>query len=486
MKKLNKVGKTIALSTVAAIAFGGVALTTTYALFTSEANTNVTVSSGKVKVSSKVEVKEVYSPTAINTDGTISDSINNASADIEAVVSGSDVTITKMLPGDSVTLTITPTNESNVNIKYRERYKLSGDYRKLVVTGNDSMVTNWTTLNIGGTIKAYDITISLPATETETVDEAIISFGIEAVQGNALVYDDVYADTLQDAFNLESDVFSYSASNSKSISLEGNDRTFINRWVDGYITSDTTISGVTFLNGATFTANKDNVTLTFENCTFYACDQSKLTYLDGDGNNLKTNSGSGMCLDIEKLTYQNVNYTIKGCKFIGENDKSLPVYGNKYGNKGQVDDSYKKRGFGIALNAIQGGDGTGSSINKVLIENCEITGVRGNAIQLYGANGDITIRNTKINSWGINSGKYSYYDASKNETVYKDGDCAAIRGDEPTSRTITLEDVYYGKDEGTNDSVNGNKLTHIELNGDFQGNTNGSREKGTYSYINSK
>ncbi len=476
MKKLNKVSKSIVLSTIAALAFGGIALTTTYALFTSEATTDVSVSTGKVKVTSIVTVEKVYSPKSINTDGTIDDDTNNTDADINAVVSGSDVTITKMLPGDSVTLKIAPENESTVNIKYRETYTLSGDYQDLTITGNDKMVTKWTSLVAGGSIDAYEITISLPTTATKEIDEATISFGVEAVQGNALVYDDIYADTLEEAFNLSDISFGYNSSNSNPVNLDGHGHVFINKWVDDYISSDTTIKGVTFLNGATFTTSKDSVTLTFEDCTFYACDQSKLVYTS---NNSITNSGAGMCLDIEKQSKQNVSYTIKGCKFIGENDSSLPAYGNKYDSNGNVSDAYKKRGYGIALSAIAGKD-NGGTLKDVLIEDCEITGVRGNAIQLHGDNGNITIKDTKINSWGVNSGAYTLADG----TTKKDGNSAAIRGDYGSgTRTLNLENVYFGLDEGT--GVNGNIITHVYV-GSYLGNTStddtGTRIKGTYSF----
>ncbi len=205
MKMTKKNTKTLILSAAAALAFGTTAVGTTYALFTSSAEHTVEVSTGKVSVTSEVEVKEVYSPKLINQDGTIADPTNvAASADIKAEVTGNDVKITKMLPGDKVTLTITPKNDSNVKIKYRETFSFTGDdTHALLVTGDGAMVKNWTELDADGEIAAYEIVIELPTTATEEIEEAVVKLGVEAVQGNAVVYDAEVSDEagLIDALN---------------------------------------------------------------------------------------------------------------------------------------------------------------------------------------------------------------------------------------------------------------------------------------------
>ncbi len=217
MKTSKQVSKTLILSAAAALAFGGVAVGTTYALFTSKTNGQIEVASGKVSVTSKIEVKEVYSPSLINPgDATIFDSTNNADyADIKAEVSedGNSVSITKMLPGDKVTLTVTPKNNSNVKIKYRETYSFTGDNTgALKVTGDDAMVKNWTALDAEGEIEAYEIVVELPATATEEIEQATIKLGVEAVQGNAVVYDTEVAS--------EEDLLEALSSSSESVSVK--------------------------------------------------------------------------------------------------------------------------------------------------------------------------------------------------------------------------------------------------------------------------
>ena len=261
--------------------------------------------------------------------------------------------------------------------------------------------------------------------------------------------------TLNEVFGNANIDFGYGTTSTESVTLDGKGVAVVNDWTDAWVNSDTTIKGVTFKNGAVFSAKTDNVTITLENCTFYACDQSKLTYT---GNNSLTNSGAGMCLNLEKSSHQGVKFIVKNCTFVGENDKSLPVDGPRYNGDGTINGT-KKRGHAIALDAICGG-GTGT-LDSLFIEGCVINGVRGNAIQLYGNTGVITIKDTKINSWAMNNSGVGF----------------AIRGDYPASgRTLNIQNVYFGLDEQSGNSDFG----HVKV-GSFSGNTNGTELAGTYS-----
>ena len=261
--------------------------------------------------------------------------------------------------------------------------------------------------------------------------------------------------TLNEVFGGANIDFGYGNTSTESVTLDGKGVAVVSDWTDAWVNSDTTIKGVTFKNGAVFSAKADNVTVTLENCTFYACDQSKLTYT---GNNSLTNSGAGMCLNLEKSSRQGVKFIVKNCTFVGENDNSLPVDGPRYNGDGTINGT-KKRGHAIALDAICGG-GTGT-LDSLLIEGCVINGVRGNAIQLYGNTGDITIKDTQINSWAMNNSGVGF----------------AIRGDYPASgRTLTIQNVYFGLDEQSGNSDFG----HVKV-GSFSGNTDGTEMAGTYS-----
>ncbi len=359
---------------------------------------------------------------------------------------------------------------------YRDLGGLVGYAGGITISNNkvsNTTVTSDHTHNYNGynTVDAFDVhEIVGEQTSTCTLTD-------DNTQDNVTVINNTVSDTLENAFSLTAGTFGSDSTNTEAISLDGKNQISIEKWTDAYITADTTIKNVSFLNGAVFNVLKDGVTVTLEGCTFYACDQSKLTYTT---NNSLTNSGSGMCLNLEKKAATNVNYVIKDCTFVGENDAALPVYGDKYNADGSVADAYKKRAHAIALDAIAGGDSAGGSLGTVSIENCDITGVRGNAIQLYGTTGNITIKDTKINSWGVNSGSYVN---GNNQT--KDGNSAAIRGDYTAngSRKLNFSNVYFGLNEGA--TSNGNILTHVNV-GAYAGNTStddtGTRVAGTYSY----
>ena len=307
----------------------------------------------------------------------------------------------------------------------------------------------------GGTFVNYN-----PANGDDNLGGNFVADGytvISETKANGDVWYTVVAEkkfsTVEEAF---SDVdFGYGTTSTEPVSIDGKGVTVIEKWTDAWVSSDTTIKGVTFKNGAVFSTKADNVTVTLENCTFYACDQSKLTY---NGNNSLTNSGAGMCLNLEKSANNGVKFIVKNCTFIGENNKSLSAEGPRYKGDG-TQDGMKKRGHAIALDAICGG-GTGT-LDSMLIDGCVIDGVRGNAIQLYGKTGDITIKNTKINSWAVNNTGIGY----------------AVRGDFDAngSRTLSLSNVYFGLDE-----ISGNtEFGHVKV-GAFSGNTDGTRKAGTY------
>ena len=502
MKKRTKIS--LVLSSSAAILLAGSVMAGgTYALFTSESKTNIAVSSGTVDVSASISDLQAYSPTEIKSDGTISNDTNAAdnTADTKvfvnkgtAALDGNKLTLTNMTPGDKVTFNIKITNHSNVAAKYRTI--VSSDDGELFdglefKIGNDYGVaySSWSTAE-STTLDCY---VELP-TDAENEyqgKECNIYFTVEAVQGNANM--ERHFDTLEEAFNLTDNEFVSGNSHTDPINLDGKGLVYIDKWVDAWVSANLTIKGVTFVKGATINLNTyDGLVINIDNCVFNPCKQAELVHVS---NNDITNSGDGMCLNLEKANASNVVYKVTNCKFIGENDESLEVYGVAYNDNGTVRTYYKKRAYGIALDAIAGGDNNGSSIKTALIKNCEISGVRGNAIQLHGKTGEITIKNTKINTWGVNKGNY-YKNGS---TTPSYGDSNAIRGDYDAngSRKLNLNKVYFGLAEGYQDQGEEHEryLAHVNV-GVYAGNTVADntdnderhlkttpRAAGTYSYI---
>ncbi len=119
MNKLRKTPKLLLLASLGAIIFGGVAVGSTYALFTSEAETKVTATAGKVSLKNDIEVVNTYSLV----EGTQT-SMTGTTFNSGATYSYEDgvITLEKFLPGDKIEFNVKVTNESNVNIKYRQVY----------------------------------------------------------------------------------------------------------------------------------------------------------------------------------------------------------------------------------------------------------------------------------------------------------------------------------------------------------------------------
>ncbi len=182
----------------------------TFALFTSESKTNISVTSGKVDVKATFAIDSVYSPMEINTDATISDDANGADISTNTfknggtvAVDGADVTITNMTPGDKVIFAVTITNNSNVEFLQRltitpadadksffnellvglydaeaEEYKYYSDY-----------ATDWevgTPVSEPATEVAY-LSVEMPAFVGNNWQNKSCSFtlAVNAVQGNA-------------------------------------------------------------------------------------------------------------------------------------------------------------------------------------------------------------------------------------------------------------------------------------------------------------
>ena len=255
----------------------------------------------------------------------------------------------------------------------------------------------------------------------------------------------------------DKDAFAYGNSVNKDLVINGNG-IIVKKWQDLWVSGKITVKNVVFAQGVTFNANADEAGVALEHCAFYACDYSRITA------DHKLNSGAGYCLDFETRGKNNLVYSVANSTMVGENDTS--VYADFYETPKT---RWKKRGHAVALDMAAGIQEATTLNYSLTVDNCVIDGMRGNAVQLYGANvGTIVIKDTKINSWGVNNGKT--HDEKAVES-------AAIRGDYALSgdKTISIENVTFGLDEG-------GLLKHINV-GEYEGNTDGAEKAGTYSVI---
>lgn len=203
MKKKTIATSVLAIAMSASLAVGG-----TYALFTSESKVNVAITSGKVDVTAYAEALSLYSPTAINLDGTVADATNAATeaafknGGTATIADGNVVTLERMTAGDKASFDVVVTNESNVTVQYQTKIEMlegidlfSGLKVTLekggVSTEYDGMTaySQWATLNAAGEVERTTVTIELPATAGNEYQDLTckLVFAVNAVQGNAVV-----------------------------------------------------------------------------------------------------------------------------------------------------------------------------------------------------------------------------------------------------------------------------------------------------------
>ena len=171
----------------------------TYALFTSEDKVDISVSSGKVNVTATVTNLVTYSM------GEVTEVEGKFANGGTALFTTSDVKLLKLdrvTPGDKVTFTIELTNASTVDIQYRLTWNITGALSEaLEINATDLDWTKWTTAE--ATTKTIDVTVELPAEfETQGLEDAAISFKVEAVQANAIVEEVATADQLWAALEM--------------------------------------------------------------------------------------------------------------------------------------------------------------------------------------------------------------------------------------------------------------------------------------------
>lgn len=199
---MNKKQKTsIILTSLASIAVAGSLIAGgTYALFTSESETNIAVNSGTVNVVATLESLS-SSHKAADANGeyqTIEGSLFNGTATIDEA--NQTLTIDKMVPMDKVTLNIKLENKSNVTAKYRTILQCVDDnglFFGLNITLGGRVFDGFTAISKYAELAPGSDDIIIPV-EIELPYEAgneyqdktcTISYHVEAIQANAVVED---------------------------------------------------------------------------------------------------------------------------------------------------------------------------------------------------------------------------------------------------------------------------------------------------------
>ena len=170
----------------------------TYALFTSEDQVNIAITSGKVNVVATILDTEMKT-FSLGTEQAAGKFANGGTAVFATNEEGEKVlTLDKMTPGDKVTFSIQITNNSNVAMKYRVVWAVEGVLSEvLTATAGGDKIENgksaWTSWPVPAAedgsdkVKTIDVVIELPADTNNDYQEktATIVFTVEAAQGNA-------------------------------------------------------------------------------------------------------------------------------------------------------------------------------------------------------------------------------------------------------------------------------------------------------------
>ncbi len=198
MKKKSIVASLVSIAVCSSIVAGS-----TYALFTSESDTNVAITSGNVEVVATLDNLAVHSPTLIATDGTIIDNTNAAQGLTFANGGFADIaegtlTLSKMTPGDKATFNIDLENKSDVAIQWQTAFETNNDtglFDGLVVKIDDETFggvktsSDWTFVAAGEAITpdTIEVSVELPTTAGNTYmgKSCDIYFAINAIQSNA-------------------------------------------------------------------------------------------------------------------------------------------------------------------------------------------------------------------------------------------------------------------------------------------------------------
>ena len=198
MKNMKKT-KTIMLSALAAVAFGSIAAGTTYALFTSEAEANVTVVAGKVSVKAAIQNLKLYSLDEESGEVAALDSQDTFTNGGTVAIDGANVALSNITPGDRVEFELKVSNESTVAIKYRtvvESLADAGLFSGLNIKIDSSefdggrAASEYRKLEVGSDPIVIPVSIELPSDAGNGYQEksCSISCRVEAVQGNAVGY----------------------------------------------------------------------------------------------------------------------------------------------------------------------------------------------------------------------------------------------------------------------------------------------------------
>lgn len=208
MKKTTKIMATslLAIALCVSLIAGS-----TFALFTSEADVNIAITSGKVKLTASVDESSLtlYSLENGEVDGYTATGAGSSfkTGGTVTIDESGNLSLAKIVPGDRAEFDINIVNESSVAIKYRAKircesgYKLYGMLEKKIDDVEFLNWGDWTYVEAGDSIDSVHVSIGLPAdakNDAQTLETKIV-FSVSAIQGNGKTEDEVTGDAVKES-----------------------------------------------------------------------------------------------------------------------------------------------------------------------------------------------------------------------------------------------------------------------------------------------
>lgn len=181
-QKVKAIASSIAtIAMCASLAVGG-----TFALFTSEDEVNIAVTSGTVNVVASVNAESLktYSMDKAQESGKFE---NGGTAAFNA---DSQLELSLMTPGDKAEFTVDIANNSNVAIQYKVTFGVSGELADALVCSATNAEEKWIYAEAGKAIDSVDVSVEIPETvgdDYQSKGNTTVSVKVEAVQGNAYI-----------------------------------------------------------------------------------------------------------------------------------------------------------------------------------------------------------------------------------------------------------------------------------------------------------
>lgn len=181
--------KAIASSIMAIAMSASLAVSGTFALFTSESQVNIAVTSGTVNVVASVNAESLktYSMDKAQESGKFE---NGGTAAFNA---DSQLELSLMTPGDKAEFTVDIANNSNVAIQYKVTFGVSGELADALVCSATNAEEKWIYAEAGKAIDSVAVSVELPETvgdDYQSKGNTTVSVKVEAVQGNVQFVDE--------------------------------------------------------------------------------------------------------------------------------------------------------------------------------------------------------------------------------------------------------------------------------------------------------